>query len=238
MTAFVYSLLDPRDGTVRYIGQSATGLSRIKEHWAPSRLAKERTRCRNWIMQLLSLGLKPEYRIVEVCAVDALDETEMRWIAHCRAVGYDLLNHTDGGKGRRGYAHTEATKALIAARAKGRRPSAEALFHMSLASRRPENIEHCRHMAHLPRKPMTAKQRQRYSDARRGKRFSKEACIAMSTAHGGRPFYDQHGTKYESQAIAARQLGLSQGHISRVLHGLRRHAGGYRFTLSMPKECR
>jgi hypothetical protein len=64
---------------------------------------------------------------------------------------------------------------------------------------------------------------------RRGKVDKLETQIRKSRAHGGRPFVDQHGKRYETQREAARVLGLSQGDVGRVLQGRYAQVKGFTF---------
>lgn len=105
----VYKLIDPRNNEIRYIGKSEQGINRLKEHLKPSSL-KNNTHKDNWIKQLLSLGLKPEIEILEVCiSPNELFEAEEKWYNHYKDLGSPLTNLTECGKGTRGYKHTEET---------------------------------------------------------------------------------------------------------------------------------
>lgn len=67
--SYVYFLLDPRDGTVFYVGVSSNPARRLDQHMAPSGSASFR-RCD----EILDAGLWPTFVLVAECAdrIDAL----------------------------------------------------------------------------------------------------------------------------------------------------------------------
>ena len=91
----IYGLIDPRTLLIRYVGQSARGLQRPKEHRHAS---CPDTYCRRWVRCLEELGLT--YSIVILESVEdpkQLSEAERWWIAYGRALRWPLTNLTDGG---------------------------------------------------------------------------------------------------------------------------------------------
>jgi hypothetical protein len=121
----IYGLTDPRDGALRYVGQSCKGMKRPQVHKLENAL-RWNTHKINWIKQLKSLGL--EYGIVfieEVASPDDLNAREIWWIAFARAWGCRLTNATDGGEGVRGLRFSEAALAKMSAAQTGRKHSEE-----------------------------------------------------------------------------------------------------------------
>lgn len=113
----IYGLFDPRDGSLRYIGQTRKGLERARDHMRPSVVKdKENPRNSNWILKLKELGLRPEVDIIEeVSSEEGLDESEIFHIAYFRSIGCDLHNVLDGGnKPPRHENSPEFIEALIA----------------------------------------------------------------------------------------------------------------------------
>lgn len=90
----IYALRDPRDGEVRYIGKCNILGKRLCAH----RNERGDTRKCQWIAALGSIGLSPTIEALEAIDGD-WQAAERRWIAHYRALGADLCNHTDGGEG-------------------------------------------------------------------------------------------------------------------------------------------
>lgn len=88
----IYALLDPRDERLRYVGITTKPLAeRLEKHLREAKHATHHRAC--W---LRSLGSVPLIRPLE----ETDDATrECYWIAHYRALGYDLTNSTDGGDG-------------------------------------------------------------------------------------------------------------------------------------------
>lgn len=123
----MYGLIDPRNGHLRYVGKSTSGLRRPFQHVQPYYLTKIRSHTANWCRALAAEGLRPDVEILEATTLEALNDSEQFWIAYFRALGCDLTNHTAGGDGMVGFVHREETKAKIAATKKGTYPTAEHL---------------------------------------------------------------------------------------------------------------
>lgn len=111
MTTYIYALLDPRDGAVRYVGKADDPERRFNEHFYFKGGNKHK---HNWIAQLRLLGLAPEMLILEKCA-NNWGEKEQQWILQFRESGAALTNLTDGGEGNLGRPNSEETRAKISA---------------------------------------------------------------------------------------------------------------------------
>lgn len=91
----IYSLIDPRDGRVRYVGKTICGLQkRLKQHMDEafdygSREFKSE-KCK-WIRELFDAGYFPEMEEIEVCSY-GWAEAEERWINHYKKENPDLTN--------------------------------------------------------------------------------------------------------------------------------------------------
>ncbi|MFB7589363.1 hypothetical protein [Streptomyces sp. NPDC056169] len=88
-TGFVYTLTDPRDGTIRYVGKTnGQLLTRLAQHLAsPTNPAM-----RVWLNALSLQGLTPEITAVRTVSVDELAAEETRQIASHAQRGHRLLN--------------------------------------------------------------------------------------------------------------------------------------------------
>lgn len=86
---FIYGLIDPRDGQIRYVGQSSVGMKRAE--------VLHSAKCKSWQMSLRSQNLREEVEIIE--ETEDLNDAEMFWIAYFRMIGADLTNLTAGGEG-------------------------------------------------------------------------------------------------------------------------------------------
>lgn len=98
---YIYALIDPRDGTTKYIGATSTGLRRYTQHTQSYYLVKS-TRKNNWIKSLLSQNLLPELKILQYCEKNDLCKLEEHYIKSFKDTGVDLLNHNSCGYGTRG----------------------------------------------------------------------------------------------------------------------------------------
>lgn len=134
-TCYVYGLIDPLSGNVRYIGKGLDPKVRFKDHLSvkePGVSHKDK-----WILSLRRLNLIPELTIIETTTFDKANERERFWIAEYRSLGFNLTNQTAGGDGGRGsgWKHSKETKAKMRQAALGRIPTEEARLNMSIAAR-------------------------------------------------------------------------------------------------------
>lgn len=130
---FIYGLIDPSDGVVRYVGKSYTGMVRPKTHLMPSRLA-ERSHKAHWIRSVLSLGRRPAIVILEELEQpEGLNEAECFYISYLNWLGCRLTNATIGGDGAPGHRASAETRAKMSAVRKGRTQSPEHLAARSAA---------------------------------------------------------------------------------------------------------
>jgi hypothetical protein len=103
-TIHIYTLSDPRDGRVRYVGRTVNPLSRrLREHINTAKRGKLKDKQKEaWILELLAARLKPEIAAVEAVTIDDFKLAEKRWVSHYRASHSDLLNIKCGGDGGMG----------------------------------------------------------------------------------------------------------------------------------------
>jgi hypothetical protein len=95
-TTYIYALIDPRDGAIRYVGKSDHPHVRFFQHMNDSGGSRRKG---EWIESLKSLSLKPEVKILaEVDSEDCFQE-EKSWIKRMIDNGCDLVN---GNMGRGG----------------------------------------------------------------------------------------------------------------------------------------
>jgi hypothetical protein len=100
-SVLVYSLSDPRDGRVRYVGITNYGLShRLHGHLTEARRAKSNSHRINWLRSLLASGVRPVIEMIESCPRLFWQERERYWIKTMRDAGHDLVNGSEGGYGR------------------------------------------------------------------------------------------------------------------------------------------
>lgn len=94
MKTFIYSLTDPRDMIIKYIGKSNNPKKRYYQHFADVRKQYKTKKC-NWIRKLISLGFKPILNIIEECDITQWEIRERYWISKLLPKN----NQRDGGGG-------------------------------------------------------------------------------------------------------------------------------------------
>jgi hypothetical protein len=95
-TAYIYGLVCPLSGGIRYIGKSIKPKERLQNHM------NEKSKCHrsNWLASLKKDGLKPSLVIIETVPLDvSWQDRERYWILHGRELGWELTNNTCGGDG-------------------------------------------------------------------------------------------------------------------------------------------
>lgn len=84
----IYGLSDPRDGQLRYIGQTSAPKTRYAQHLS----LKNKDKKSLWVAELRLLGLKPEMFLIEEITSGEHLVTEQFWINYFRMLGANLLN--------------------------------------------------------------------------------------------------------------------------------------------------
>lgn len=127
---YIYSLIDPFNNEVRYIGKSCRPKERLTNQ------CNERSntyRC-HWIQSVLKKGLRPIQNILETLTLDQdWQARERHWIAYYRTLGSNLTNCTDGGDGVLNLSGESKERMLRTW--KGRKHKPETLIKLSLASK-------------------------------------------------------------------------------------------------------
>jgi len=142
-TIYIYALICPIIGQIRYIGKSIRPKERLQNHM------NEKSKCHrsNWLKKLKADGLIPKIVILEEMP-DGSDwqSREKFWIAHGKSQGWPLTNNTSGGDGvcdlpqetrdrmRKswiGRKHTDETRAKISEKSKLKRHTDEHKRYMS-----------------------------------------------------------------------------------------------------------
>ena len=160
----IYGLYDPRDGELRYIGQTIQPLRRrLKGHCNET----PRGHKSNWVRSLLSLGLKPDIRLIrEASCLEDLDRLEDEIISEMRSAGANLTNIENGGRGK-GKVVSAETRAKMSASHKGRKFTPE-------------------HRAALSKKVWTPEERAKLSAAGKGRVVSDATRTKLSEQQKGK----------------------------------------------------
>ncbi len=188
----IYGLIDPRTRAIRYIGQSTRGLLRPAEH-KYKLVDSDTTHKANWIRALLHEGLDYEIVVLQYLRDDQpyedIDAMEICWIAHGRAEGWPLTNHTDGGGGIRGYCLSDETRARMGEASKQRWQD-PGFRDKQLAER-----------AARRGVPRTPEVRKKISEGKKGYRHTPEAIAKMSAAKRGKPGHVQTAAEIEKRRL-------------------------------------
>jgi hypothetical protein len=96
MKYYIYALLDPITGEIRYIGGTNNPKRRKRDH--KTRL-NENTHKVAWIKKLKSLGMCPTFFVIEETSIECWEVREQTYITELKALGFDLTNSTKGGSG-------------------------------------------------------------------------------------------------------------------------------------------
>lgn len=96
---YIYALCEPNTQDIRYIGLATNGFRRIKRHYDGG---GKWTSVKRWIKDH-----KKNSQIFNIVYLeyfdfdnDKVDETEIFYITYMKSLGFKLLNHTQGGRGK------------------------------------------------------------------------------------------------------------------------------------------
>jgi hypothetical protein len=123
---YIYALVDPENGDIRYIGKSIRPEKRLQNHM------NEVSNCHrsHWLQSLKKQGAKPDLLILEEIRGDwPWQHSERYWIARGRREGWLLTNNTSGGDGVPDL--PPETRAKLRAAWTGRKHSPESKAKMS-----------------------------------------------------------------------------------------------------------
>lgn len=197
MLAYIYTLSDPRNGNIRYVGKTNNPKLRLWMHQRETR----NTRKNAWIKSLAPAALSPAMDIIEELPHDPdslWEEAERFWIKFLRFLGCDLTNEDDGGGS--GFRKSEHSKHLIRMKATGRKMSQSAIEKMKESKRAnltPEVRERMR-LAQLGKR-RTPEQKAARSARMMGHYVSEETKQKIRDAKKGKPL---HPNTYTARAIA------------------------------------
>jgi hypothetical protein len=137
----IYSLLDPINNEVKYIGKTDCIDRRYKQHLR----SKSKSKVRSWIINICNKSMFPKLEIIDIVKKNEWAFWEQHYISLYKSWGFNLINSTIGGDNIVGYKHTEQTKDLIRAKMKGRSVSDDFRKLMSIIKKgrklSPETIE-------------------------------------------------------------------------------------------------
>lgn len=190
-TIYIYTLSDPRNGHIRYVGKTVNMVNRFIQHCN----RQKNSHLKNWIMQLKNAGLSPIMEEIEKC--DSSDESQWQeaeqfWIVYLRFLGFKLINVKPGGIGCG--VMSEASKQKLSKAKMGIRPSAEVRAEMS---RTRKGKCHPKVLAHL----------RSLSKARIGKSVSEKTKQVAGARFRGKHLPIEHREKLKFAWIARKARG-------------------------------
>lgn len=96
-TVYIYTLADPTNGQIRYVGKTRNLFQRRHNHLNSCR--DKNTHKRNWVNQLRRLGYLPVMEVIDEVPESEWKYWEKYWIQQTKSWGFNLVNHTEGGDG-------------------------------------------------------------------------------------------------------------------------------------------
>lgn len=123
---YIYTLSNPNDGEVRYVGKTDDIENRLKEHIRKHMY--KTTYKNNWIKSLKKIGLTPKIEILDTVSSNEWCFWEKYWISQFKVWGFNLTNSTNGGEGGN---LGELVNKKISEKLKGRVFSKETILKMS-----------------------------------------------------------------------------------------------------------
>ena len=163
----IYTLSDPRNGIVRYVGKANNPKRRLAMHLRKAVKGNEHNHRVCWLLSLIRAGVQPTLAPIEEGIGPGWQESEKKWIRAFRELGNDLVNATDGGEGTTGYVETAETRAKISA----------AIKRTMTPERHARLAEMGRKMRHTP------ESKAKLSASHKGKILSPEHRARLSVAH-------------------------------------------------------
>ncbi len=186
---YIYALVHPETGLVRYVGQTSQNPTvRIESHFRTSIAKCPKTPISCWIRSLLRRDMKPAWFILEICQLDRLDHAEIYWIAAMKMFGMPLMNVTDGGLAPRGYKRSRDAVEKTASWHRGRIRSEEHRARQSAALKGRRPSEKCMEASRAVRlgKKLSTEHLQKMSEALRGRKLTSEHIEKVRSALIGR----------------------------------------------------
>lgn len=93
---FIYGLIDPRDSTIFYVGQSSRGAYEPEFYIRAAHRGSTQRRVKAKLRQLSDLGMRAGWQVLE--ETEELNAAECFWISSIKAAGGKLTNMTPGGR--------------------------------------------------------------------------------------------------------------------------------------------
>jgi len=257
MDYFIYTLSDPIDEEIKYIGKTKNLKDRLQRHMNPHNLKQTWQPKTKWLKYLKNNNLKPIMELLDIGDENNIDDLEIYWISQFKTWGFKLKNDTNGGTTLRQKGtklkeqHIEKLKKSI----KTKKPVVQytinnifvAEYESISEATRQTGLSHISSCCRNVRKS-TGDYYFRYKDNYfpfiepidywTGSHHSKESIEKIKMNHPLRKIIYQYNietneliSKYESIHEASEKTGLQRGHISKCCRGIKsfNSVGGYYF---------
>lgn len=219
---FVCGLVDPEyPKHVRYVGMAPVKASRPYKHAREARNSLATTHKFNWIRKVQSEGREPAVLVLESLAqgapIELLGFIEKCYIKSLRAIGHNLTNASEGGRGRSGPLSLEARANMaIAAHVRWQDPAEREKARLgSLGRVTSEDTKEKLHDARVAYLTIPGT-REEIGNASRGRKRSPEAIVKLSNSMlGNTNGLGSTHTPEERERIRRRVMG-NQNCLGRV----------------------
>lgn len=207
----IYALCCPFTDQIKYIGQTKTGLIRIKSHWRdfrPSALSNKITKVKYWIKSLKDQNIQFKVKYLEYCNdINSLNKAEIYWIKYYKNQGLDLLNHTDGGQIGKTRELTKQEKTELSKKTR------DAMWRPDVRRRYLEGYKN----RHRPKKYKSGCSKERKIKIRNSSYHLTKAIKCT----------DENGNIFNSLREAANYFNTDKSTISNHLKGLQKNVKGH-----------
>lgn len=220
-TTFIYALCCPCSGEIRYIGKANRPKERLKAHlWSGKRAQSSHKR--NWIDKLKSKDLRPVLLVLEEVIITNWNEKEKYYIKYYKDLGCKLTNTCIGGEGLTFGNQTSFKKGNISYNTGSRfkKPCSICgkLFEVSPSG---DNKYKCCSM----------KCSSKYRSLNPNKGCFKKGLISNKRLPVLQINRSTNEVVNEYNSITEAQAKLGITHISSVINGKRRSAGGFNWRI-------
>lgn len=215
MRVFIYTLSDPRDGQIRYVGKTTNLKGRLRQHIHEPKTTYKAC----WIESLKKAGVRPQIEELEHFDGDDVEQwkdAERFWISYLRSLGFRLVNLDAGGLGK---THTslETRKKLSIANTGKKRSEAHCL-KMSLLKKGVFTEAQRTACLRSAAKRVGYKHKPETLAKLKGRILGPSGRAKVSEARKGKPLSAEHRAKL---SMARRGRSISKSHIEALLLGRR-----------------